>query len=230
MHPSLEALVPGTLTILAYGALLSERSARVTFPMLSNFRLARVSGYRRVFAHPHFFLLSQNIVDRSTTKRIASLSAEPLPLASASPSSGFVVAAFDVDMTPELQADFDKREPEYHFDTAVFTELGASSPSGTGVICVRPPDGDAGMRPGLVMPQGLDTVWGWGEESGLLPADIYLRHVVLASQRAGEKAYDSFLDETLLCDRTTPLRKYLEEHPEIMDVKPPPGLEERFNG
>ena len=59
MNPSLEVLAPKALTFLAYGALLSERSARLTFPQLRNFRLARVQGYRRVFAHPHFFLISQ---------------------------------------------------------------------------------------------------------------------------------------------------------------------------
>lgn len=36
------ALSPASITVLAYGALLSERSARLTFPALSNFRLARV--------------------------------------------------------------------------------------------------------------------------------------------------------------------------------------------
>lgn len=99
MHPSLQALMPGPLTILAYGALLSERSARLTFPLLRNFRLARVQGYRRVFAHPHFFLITQGIVDPTSTSNIGSLSAEKWD-----GSSGFVVAAFDVDMTDELRS------------------------------------------------------------------------------------------------------------------------------
>ncbi len=40
------ALSPASITVLAYGALLSERSARLTFPALSNFRLARVQVLR----------------------------------------------------------------------------------------------------------------------------------------------------------------------------------------
>ena len=40
--PPAEALALGPLTILSYGALLSESSARLTFPSLRNFRLARV--------------------------------------------------------------------------------------------------------------------------------------------------------------------------------------------
>jgi hypothetical protein len=98
MHPSLQCLASGPLTILAYGALLSERSAQLTFPKLRNFRLARVQGYRRVFAHPHFFLISQGIVDPTSSKRIASLSAERCD-----GSPGFVVGAFDVDMDDELR-------------------------------------------------------------------------------------------------------------------------------
>ena len=55
----------GPTTILAYGALLSERSSRLTFPDLTNFRLVRVRGLRRVFSHPHVFLIAQNVIDPS---------------------------------------------------------------------------------------------------------------------------------------------------------------------
>ena len=46
MHQSAAAAVPAALlpdrvTILGYGALLSEASSRLTFPTLSNFRLVR---------------------------------------------------------------------------------------------------------------------------------------------------------------------------------------------
>ena len=48
-----------TTTIIGYGALLSERSSRLTFPNLVNFRYVKIKGYRRVFRHPHLFLLKQ---------------------------------------------------------------------------------------------------------------------------------------------------------------------------
>ncbi|KAK6930211.1 hypothetical protein RJ641_004305 [Dillenia turbinata] len=41
----------GLLSICGFGSLLSERSARSTFPDLINFRVARLNGFRRVFAH-----------------------------------------------------------------------------------------------------------------------------------------------------------------------------------
>ncbi|KAJ4775975.1 Trigger factor [Rhynchospora pubera] len=45
------------ISICGFGSLLSERSARSTFPHLLNFRLAQLRGFRRVFAHvaPIFF-------------------------------------------------------------------------------------------------------------------------------------------------------------------------------
>ncbi|KAL0388839.1 UNVERIFIED_CONTAM: hypothetical protein Sradi_2765700 [Sesamum radiatum] len=49
----------GFVSICDYATLLSERSARSMFPNLINFRLAKLSGFRRVFAHvaPIFFEL-----------------------------------------------------------------------------------------------------------------------------------------------------------------------------
>ncbi|KAF5841124.1 hypothetical protein DUNSADRAFT_14299 [Dunaliella salina] len=41
----------GQMTVAGFGSLLSERSARTTFPELQNFRLGKIAGWRRVFAH-----------------------------------------------------------------------------------------------------------------------------------------------------------------------------------
>lgn len=45
------------MSVVGFGSLLSQRSSRFTFPELQNFRLARLRGFRRVFAHitPFFF-------------------------------------------------------------------------------------------------------------------------------------------------------------------------------
>ena len=85
-----EALRANHVTILGYGALLSEPSARLTFPDLSDFRLVRVKHFRRIFRHPHLFLIRQGVVKPKETLRIASLSAEPAE------NCSFVAAAFSV--------------------------------------------------------------------------------------------------------------------------------------
>lgn len=47
----------GMMSVVGFGSLLSQRSSQFTFPELQNFRLARLRGFRRVFAHitPFFF-------------------------------------------------------------------------------------------------------------------------------------------------------------------------------
>lgn len=59
-----------------FGSLLSERSARSTFPDLVNFRLARLRGYRRVFAQPADIFYRRGIA-RPATGEVSSLSCEP---------------------------------------------------------------------------------------------------------------------------------------------------------
>ena len=41
----------GVISVAGFGSLLSESSARSTFPDLRNFRAGKVRGYRRIFAH-----------------------------------------------------------------------------------------------------------------------------------------------------------------------------------
>lgn len=231
-------------TILGYGALLSEESARLTFPQLSNFRLVRTRGLRRIFSHPHLFLINQEIVDPSKTLRLASLSAEFINDDTPnSTTDGFVVAAFDVNLNDDQRIAFVEREPEYSMEIVPFYELSSkeeeeeTDPVGHGVICVACKD-DNNLPPSLDPPRerltalGL-SVWNWEYKSGLLPADVYLRHCLLAVKKAGPMAEQSFLDETFLVDRTTTLGQYLSlegNEKSMMNSRPPKKLEKRFNG
>merc|ERR1712107_692300 len=53
---------PQALTVIGFGSLLSEKSARSTFPEATAFRLARVRGFRRVFRHPAGVFFERGIV------------------------------------------------------------------------------------------------------------------------------------------------------------------------
>ena len=96
---------------------------------------------------------------------------------------------------------------------------------------------------------GVETIWGWPNDSGLRPCPAYMRHCVLASWNfggggerkendiwsdidggAGGVCYDSFLDETYLVDRETTVREYLKMYPGIMKAEPPEELRERYGG
>ena len=225
------ALIPERVTILAYGALLSESSSRLTFPALSNFRLVRVSGWRRLFGMSHLFLASQGVADPSRTLRLAALSVEPAE------GSSFIAAAYEVELDDAQRASFLEREKGYEITRAPFRELrtadgvaGSDGTAGRGVICSA--SSDDKLPTELSVPASLPHVWDWGRESGLLPADVYLRHCLLAIGKIGGAAEHSFLHDTLLVDRTTTLASYLEGGvlEEVMAVQPPERMVARFGG
>ncbi|CAE7381071.1 unnamed protein product [Symbiodinium natans] len=262
---ALQAGSATTTTILAYGALLSEASSRLTFPHLTNFRYVRIRGYRRVFAQPHLFLLQQGLIGRpgDTTLRLASLSAEPCPK---KPESSFVVAAFDVQLDDEQRAAFVQREASYDIVAVPYFPLEPlrpvkvekekeeeehPAPDGMGVICLA--SADDRQPPQVLAQLAKDhanlafpgTIWHWPHDSGLLPANIYLRHCLLAVEKAADAsvdslvvegarvARDSFWHDTYLADRTTTLAEYLSDstiYQEVMESRPPPHLATRFGG
>ena len=218
--------VDGTTTILAYGALLSEASSRLTFPKLQNFRHVQVrGGLRRVFAHPHLFLLQSGLIDPTETLAFASLSAEfavtdiidSSSSSSTSSSPSFVSAAFDVVMDDEQKLAFMKREASYEFVSVPYYNLinqnrqqEPSKPDGHGVICVASTDARQGadvveqLLAPLPKPLPISSIWHWPRDSGLLPANIYLRHCLLAIEKCGSvAARSSFFKDTYLVDRTT---------------------------
>ena len=241
----------GPTTILAYGALLSETSSRLTFPSLTDFRLARVRGMRRVFAHPHLFLISQGLADPNhPSLRLASLSAEKLDSTKAEGSTlaGFTVAAFEVDLDDSQREAFVERERDYDIVSVPFYGLSDSAdrkeedegaaPIGTGVICAAGTDDalpalTANSPANAILRDLGRSVWHWERDSGLLPADVYLRHCLLAVKKAGPEAERSFLDETYLADRRTSLREYLAidgNEGRVMAALPPTSLMTRYNG
>lgn len=195
-----------------------------SFEWQTNFRHVRVKGMRRVFAHPHLFLLGENIVDYPKTLKIASLSAEPAPS-----DISFVAAAFEVVLDDPQREAFLLREPEYKIDTTPFYAIdGGDEALGEGVICLASKDSDIDLSK---KPPSMETVWGWRKDSGLLPFSLYLRHCLLAVEKAGGPAYESFLQDTYLVDRQTTLAEYLEkEGEEVMTSRPPEYLEKRFSG
>ena len=81
-------------------------------------------------------------------------------------------------------------------------------------------------------PHGITSIWDeWNQPaSGILPSSVYLRHVYLAAQSAGEATLRSLLDETFLVDRITTIREYLDANPDVLLSEPPDSLRERYNG
>jgi len=222
------------ITILGFGSLLSERSSRMTFPDLQNFRLGRVPNYRRVFGHPTSIFFQRGIANLETLE-MSSLSAEY-----AGEGSSFICSVFEVS-SREMMEDgvpseaFLEREEEFGIVSVPYVELKDGSTS-QGILCTASTDAEYLKKWGQerfeqhFAQYGISKIWGWEQDSGLRPCPLYMRHCVLAARSLGEGCYNSFLDETYLVDRTTPLRDYLEKNPQIMTMEPPPELAERYGG
>jgi len=218
------------ITILGFGSLLSERSSRTTFPDLQNFRLGRVPDYRRVFGHPASIFFQRGIANLETLE-MSSLSAEY-----AGKGSSFICSIFEVP-SREMMEDgipseaFLEREEEFDIVTVPYVELKDGSTS-QGILCTASTDAEYLKKWGQerfeqhYAQYGISTIWGWKEDSGLRPCPLYLRHCVLAAKSMCDECYNSFLDDTYLVDRTTPLRDYLMKNPQIMTTEPPPELAE----
>ncbi|XP_028552645.1 uncharacterized protein LOC110104004 isoform X4 [Dendrobium catenatum] len=79
----------GYIYVCGFGSLLSEKSARSTFPNLRNFQAAFLPGFRRVFAHiaPIFY---ERGIAKEETKEVSSLSVEPCE------GEGLIVTVFEI--------------------------------------------------------------------------------------------------------------------------------------
>ncbi|KAH7300482.1 hypothetical protein KP509_24G064500 [Ceratopteris richardii] len=201
----------GLISIGGFGSLLSERSARYTFPALSNFRIARLSGFRRIFAHvaPIFF---ERGIAKPETKEISSLSVEPCS------EESILITVFEIGISEVFPED-----------------LGKSTVSHPAVVCARYSDEEylehrcKGSKDEFYKNYGrygIDKIW----RDDILPCRAYLRHCVLAAKNLGSEVYENFLDHTFLGDRLTTIRQHLELHPQIMHEEPPPHLKERYGG
>ncbi|XP_050373857.1 uncharacterized protein LOC126791447 [Argentina anserina] len=217
----------GYISICGFGSLLSERSARSTFPELINFRVARLNGFRRVFGHMAPIIFERGIA-KPETKEISSLSVEPCE------GENLIVTVFEIQKS-EIPA-FIKREPEFRFLAVVPETLDAKPFDNRAVLCARYSDeeffrvrckGSKEMYYELFGRYNIDKIW----RDDILPCRTYLRHCVLAAKNLNDMAYNNFLDHTFLGDRKTTIREYLATTGSgIMEEEPPESLKIRYGG
>ncbi|RYR12977.1 hypothetical protein Ahy_B04g070219 isoform D [Arachis hypogaea] len=202
----------GYISICGFGSLLSETSARSTFPDLLNFRVARLNGFRRVFAHvaPVFF---ERGIAKPETMEISSLSVEPCE------GETLIVTVFEIRKSEVLPEILDGKPFDF-----------------PAVLCTRYSDEEflhircKGSKEVYFQQYGrwnIDKIW----RDDVFPCRVYLRHCVLAAKNLGDTAYDNFLDHTYLADRKTTIREYLATTGSgIMEEEPPEPLKYRYGG
>eukprot|EP01098_Paradermamoeba_levis_P007668 TRINITY_DN3195_c0_g1_i1.p1 TRINITY_DN3195_c0_g1~~TRINITY_DN3195_c0_g1_i1.p1 ORF type:complete len:233 (-),score=62.22 TRINITY_DN3195_c0_g1_i1:174-836(-) len=215
----------GKVSIVGFASLLSEKSARSTFPHLQNFRKAKVKNYRRVFAHVAPIFFERNIARRET-KEISSCSAEYCE------GEEILVSLFEINQNE--MPNFYEREHEFLFaDVEPFTL--DDQPMGIkAIICAKWNDEEY-KKERIKSDEDWHQRYGrWGVskvyDDDVLPCRVYLRHCVLAAKNFGEEVYQSFLSHSYLSDRKTTIGEYLERRKSIMLETPPEALKERYSG
>ncbi|XP_004508188.1 uncharacterized protein [Cicer arietinum] len=209
---SLSTNVDGYISICGYGSLLSEKSARSTFPQLTNFRTARLTGFRRLFSIVGSFFFTHQIANLET-QEIAGLSVEPCQ------GETIIVTVFDIHKTQVVPETLDGKP---------FTN--------PAVLCASYTDEEffkfkcSEGREIYFQQYGecnIHKIW----RDDVLPCRVYLRHCVLAAKSLGDEAYSNFLDHTFLADRKTTIQQYLEKMgTSIMEEEPPESLKTRYGG
>ncbi|XP_021291212.1 uncharacterized protein LOC110421847 isoform X3 [Herrania umbratica] len=168
----------GHISICGFGSLLSERSARSTFPNLLNFRAANLNGFRRVFAHVAPIFFDRGIAKPETTVfilclEISSLSVEPCE------GETLIVTVFEIQKS-EIPA-FMERELEFRFLAVLPETLDGEPFSNPAVLCARYSDEEffqircKGSKDIYFQHYGrynIDKIW----QDDILPCRVYLRH------------------------------------------------------
>ncbi|WJX23487.1 hypothetical protein P8452_12691 [Trifolium repens] len=198
------------ISICGFGSLLSERSARSTFPDLINFRIAKLNHFRRVFAHvaPVFF---ERGIAKPETMEISSLKNLRFQILSRGRLNfGFLLFFLKRLMASHLISQ------QFFVHVIVMRNFSTLDVKETRKFYFSNMDGGI-----------FDKIW----RDDVFPCRVYLRHCVLAAKNLGDTAYNNFLDHTYLGDRKTTIREYLANTGSgIMEEEPPESLKFRYGG
>jgi hypothetical protein len=196
------------ITVVGYGSLLSEESARKTAPGLSGFRLVSVTGYKRIFNKVGIIFLQTGIADINTPylSSCATRSA---------PEVTIVCSAFECS-----EAEFLNIYEREHRFRWIEVALSSAVSQDAGRICTEYNDTDYRLNKCVTDKVYFERVGRYytGKiwRNDILPNKRYLALCLKAAATHGTQVLDNFLDTSFLADGTTPLRRYLAEHPDAV--------------
>lgn len=192
-----------SVSVVGYGSLLSEQSARETIPGLTNFRIVTVKGYRRIFNKVGVVFLSRYGAD-PTSLQLASCSTEP------DSEAEIICSQFDCSDEEYEQL----YEREHRFNWVDVSTLDDSGTCGTGLMCTGSTDEYYRLQKCLCESDYFRRVGQYyaGKlwRPDILPYPRYLAFCLQAAAGQGQKVLDNFLDSSYLADGCTSIRLYLE--------------------
>jgi hypothetical protein len=208
------------ISVVGYGSLLSEASARQTVPALQNFRLVRVPGYRRIFNKVGVVFLSRHGADPSS-RELASCSTQL--------DDHCEIICSQFECSPEDFVELYEREHRFRWvevETLRFNSLGSDSSQGlstkaSGRMCTGYDDMEYRLNK-CITPAEYELRVGryytgalWRDD--ILPFPRYLAFCLQAASSQGDEVLDNFLDSSYLADGVTNIRTYLQQSVELQN-------------
>ncbi len=201
------------ISVVGYGSLLSEASARETVPALENYRLVRVPGYRRVFDKVGIVFISRH-GESPDSLELASCSTE------ADAGCEIIAAQFECSEQDFLQ--LYEREHRYRW-IEVETHHCQNGEAGLGRMCTGYSDREYRLNKCVTEAEYHNRVGQYyqGElwRKDILPNPRYLGFCLQAAASQGGGVLDNFLDSSFTAAGLS-LREYLRQRPELMSDTP----------
>ncbi|MDO6513073.1 gamma-glutamylcyclotransferase [Neptuniibacter sp. 2_MG-2023] len=195
-------------SIIGYGSLLSEGSARETVPSLENFRIVEVSGYKRVFNKVGVVFFSRHN---------ATADSQEIACCSTLEARDSTIICSQFECSDDAYHALYEREHRYDWlevDT-FHPEEGVSR----GFMCTTNTDTAYRQTKCASEQEYYERVGQYysGQlwRNDILPFPRYLAFCLQAAEGQGAEVLDNFLDSSFLADGNTSIRAYLKEAPHL---------------
>lgn len=199
------------ISVVGYGSLLSEQSARQTVPELDNFRLVRVPGYRRIFNKVGVVFFSRHGASEANLD-IASCSTEP--------AHDTEIICCQFECSEEAFAELYEREHRFRWIEVDTVSL-KQAEDATGRMCTGYSDAEYRLNKCITASEYHRRVGQfysgplWRED--ILPFPRYLAFCLQSAATQGDLVLDNFLDTTFLADGVTSIRQHIDNTPSLQD-------------
>lgn len=204
-------MLKSKITVTGYGSLLSAKSARSSFPRLTDFRPGIVKQYKRVFNKVGVIFVEKGLADWETMEVSSCSTVE-------SSSDHIQVSIFEIP-SEDFDVFFEREHRFRHIDVKAHSLDGLLE--WDAIMCTEYSDEeyreerfindeDYYKRVGHIYDGVL-----WRDD--ILPCRTYLKHCLGAAKSMSDDCYDNFLDHSYLADKKTTIREYLTRNKNLFE-------------
>ncbi|MCG8364287.1 MAG: hypothetical protein MJA27_13265 [Pseudanabaenales cyanobacterium] len=200
-----------TITVFGYGSLLSQKWAEeMVESCLSNFRLVRVKGYRRIFNKVGIVFFRRYNIPQDDLK-VSSCATRY------DGETEIICSAFECSGKDFLKI----YEREHRFRWILVDGVDSEGRTHQGRMCTEYTDEDYLLNKCILEEEYHSRVKQYYQgkiwRNDIFPHTLYLRHCLKAAKQHSGDVYNNFISTSYLSDGSTPISEYLVENPWILD-------------